>query len=48
MHLLFEESSSLNEPMIAKCLENVTDADFIMWLQHEEIYDAEEFFDINK
>ena len=48
MYQLFEESSTANELLIKKSLKNCTDFDFIQYMNLEEIYDAVEYFDLNK
>lgn len=34
--------------MIKKCVKNCTDFDYLQFMNLEEIYDAEEYFDMNK
>lgn len=48
MYQLFEESSTADEHLIKKSLKNCTDFDFIQYMNLEEIYDAGEYFDLNK
>lgn len=48
VYQLFEESSSPDELLITKALKNCTDFDFISFMNQEEVYDADEYFDVNK
>lgn len=45
---IFDESSHADEQLMQKALANCVDFDFIQFLNTEEIYDAEAYFDQNK
>jgi len=45
---LFDESSNADEQLIETAFKACTDFDFIQFMNLEEIYDAEEYFDMNK
>ena len=48
MYQLFEEGSTPDELLVKKSLKNLVDFDYIQFMDLEEIYDAEEYFDMNK
>jgi hypothetical protein len=48
VYQLFEESSTADELLITKAKKNSTDFDLIQYMNCEDIFDAEEHFDMNK